>query len=184
MTILTVLRHAKSSWDDPQLSDFDRPLNARGREAAEAVSRELKHRDIRFDHVLASPALRVRQTIDLLGKAFGKPFEVTFSDALYGAAADALLDFLRSIPEPIHAPLLVGHNPGLQQLVLNLTRGDNRGLRGRVQHKFPTAAAAMIELPAARWAAIEPATGTSSSSSHQQIWLSRRALRKGDRGAG
>jgi phosphohistidine phosphatase len=159
MTILTVLRHAKSSWDEPEVNDFDRPLNERGRRAAKAVGRELERRHVRFDRVFASPALRVRQTIDLLAEGLGGELDVTFDEAIYENEADALFHFVRSIPETVHAPLLVGHNPGLQRLVLKLTCEDDRGFHDRVRDKFPTAAVAVLKLPAERWAEVEPASG-------------------------
>ena len=159
MTILTVLRHAKSSWGDPEVTDFDRPLNHRGRKAAKAVGEELRRRHVRFDHVFASPALRVRQTIDLLAKGLGTDLDVTFNETIYENELDGLFRLVRSIPETAHAPLLVGHNPGLQQLVLKLTHDDDQSLRERVQDKFPTAAVAVIKLAADRWTEVESASG-------------------------
>jgi phosphohistidine phosphatase len=160
VTQLTVLRHAKSSWEHPGLDDFDRPLNDRGRKAARRLGRELKHRKIRFDHVIASPAVRVRETIEELAKGYGELPETRFDSQLYGAGAEGLLQVLRHIPETVHAPLLVGHNPGLQELVLALARDDGDGLRSRVSEKFPTAALALIELSAVRWDEVETQSGT------------------------
>lgn len=159
MTILTILRHAKSSWADRGMEDFDRPLNQRGRAAARRIGEELKRRGVHFDHVLASPAARVRETLNQLSEGYGSRLEVAFDQHLYGATADSLLDQVRRIPAEVHAPLLVGHNPGLQQLILELTRDDASGLRSRVGEGFPTAAVAMIELPAVRWSDTEPGSG-------------------------
>jgi phosphohistidine phosphatase len=159
MTILTVMRHAKSSWDAPGLADFDRPLNDRGRKAGQRMGRELKHRRIRFDQLLASPATRVRETLDALADGYGEPFEVRFDPEIYGADVRTLFRFVRQIPESVHAPLLIGHNPGLRQLILELARTDDK-LRESVEEKFPTAAVALIELPAVRWDEVEPGTGT------------------------
>lgn len=160
MTQLTVLRHAKSSWDHAGLDDFDRPLNERGRKAAQSLGRELKRRRIRFDQVIASPAVRVRETIDGLIEGYGKLADVRFDPQIYGASAEALLNIVRHIPETVHAPLLVGHNPGLQQLVLALAREDGDGMRSRISEKFPTAALALIELSAVRWDELETQSGT------------------------
>jgi phosphohistidine phosphatase len=159
MTILTILRHAKSDWGDPQLDDFDRPLNDRGRKAAKAIGDELKDRRVKFDLVFASPAVRVRETLDRVEGGYGKAFDVRFDQNLYGASLAALVDFVRAIPEQVHAPLLVGHNPGLQQLVLALTRDEDQKLRKSVEAKFPTAAVAIIELPAVRWDEVETGSG-------------------------
>ena len=159
MKRLTVLRHAKSSWDDSQLADFDRPLNDRGRKAAKRVGRELKKRRIRIDHIIASPAVRVRETLRDLAEGYGDARDVQFERRIYEASAAVLFDLVRSIPNTIHAPLLVGHNPALHELVLALTADDDQGLRQRVMPKFPTAAAAAIELPAASWSEVAPGTG-------------------------
>ena len=160
MTMLTVLRHAKSSWDDDGLDDFDRPLNDRGRKAARRIGRELQQRGVRFDRVFASPALRVRETLDGLSEGYGEAFEVTFDPQIYGASVRSMLHLIRNIPANVHAPLLVGHNPVLQQLVLELTQDDGEGLRRRVAQKLPTAAVAMIELPVVRWDEVAPNSGT------------------------
>jgi phosphohistidine phosphatase len=159
VTILTIMRHAKSDWGDTQLDDFDRPLNDRGHKAAKAVGRALMRRRVRFDLVLASPALRVRETIDGVEHGYGKSFPVRFEQQLYGATERTLADFVRTIVGDVHAPLLVGHNPGLQELILVLTRKDDRDLRSRVQAKFPTAAVAILKFPAPRWDEVEPGSG-------------------------
>jgi len=157
---LTVLRHAKSSWDDSHLEDFNRPLNERGWEAARRMGRELEKRGMKFDLVIASPAARVRETIDGLTEELELNVEIRFEPRMYGASEETLLKIVRDLPESAHAPLLVGHNPGLQQLVVELTQKDNNGLRSRAQHKFPTAALATIELPERRWAQVKPGRGT------------------------
>ena len=151
MTILTVLRHAKSDWDEPVLDDFHRPLNDRGRKAARRMGRELKHRHVRFDQVIASPAIRVRETLDELAKGYSGTLHVRFDERIYAASVDTLFELVRNIPPEVHAPLLVGHNPGLQELLLKLARDDDRGARRRVATKFPTAAVAVVIMPVPRW---------------------------------
>jgi phosphohistidine phosphatase len=158
MTILSIMRHAKSSWDQPGVEDFARPLNDRGRKAARRVGHELKHRHVRFDHVLASPAARVRETLLELADGYGELPAIAFDERLYGAGIGTLLDVLRSVPAQVHSPLLVGHNPGLHELVLTLTQGGG-DLRRQVAAKFPTAAVAIITSPAERWDELEPGSG-------------------------
>ena len=149
MKILTILRHARSSWDDPSLDDFERPLNERGIKAARRLGVEMKRRGMQFDHVLASPAVRVRETLDEVAKGYGSAFEIAFDERIYMASLGVLLDMVRAIPEEATAPLIVGHNPGLQQLVLNLTGND------RVREKFPTAVLAVIGLTTSSWKEVE-----------------------------
>ena len=159
MKRLALLRHAKSSWDDPSLDDFDRPLNERGWKAARRMGRELERRHMRFDLVLASTAARVRQTIDGVEEKYDLAAPIQFEPRLYGASEAMLLTIVRALPESARAPLLVGHNPGLERLLAGLTRDDEQGFRQRVVRKYPTAALAVIELPANRWAEIEPGSG-------------------------
>jgi phosphohistidine phosphatase len=160
MKKLTVLRHAKSSWAEPNRDDFDRPLNERGWKAARRMGRELKHRKIGFDLCLASPAARVRETLDGLSETYGDfPFPVTFHQQIYLADTGTLLELVRGVGDGVERLLLVGHNPGLERLVAMLTRDDGKGLRDEVEHKFPTAALAVIELGAGPWSEVEPAGG-------------------------
>jgi phosphohistidine phosphatase len=156
MKSLGVLRHAKSSWDGPHRDDLDRPLNARGWKAARRLGREFVHRGRCFDLVLASPAARVRETIDALFETVKA--EIRFEPRLYLASAEELFEIVRTLGESVRAPLIVGHNPGLQKLIIDLTQ-DN-GLRKTVIDKFPTAAFARVELPAEHWKTIEPQSGT------------------------
>ena len=149
--MLGLMRHAKSSWDDAAARDFDRPLNQRGRAAAERMGRELKQRGITFDHVLASPAARVRETLERLGQGYGALPQVRFDERVYAASERTLLELVRALPDTVRAPLVVGHNPGLHLLLCALT--------GDVCDKFPTAAFAMIDLPAARWDEVAPGHG-------------------------
>ena len=156
MTRLTVLRHAKSNWGEPNLDDHDRPLNGRGLKAARRMGRELKHRDLHFDFVLASTAARVRETIDALQEQYDFAAPIRFAPRLYLASAETLLELIREFAEDVRAPLVVGHNPGLEQLVVELSNDDRHGLRGRIGEGLPTAALAAVELPVGEWAQVQP----------------------------
>ena len=159
MKRLTVLRHAKSSWDDHNLDDFDRPLNDRGRKAAKRIGREFKERGFRFDLVIASPAARVRETIYGLEEKFEFGASMRFDERIYLAPLELLLSVVRDLPDDIEGPLLVGHNPGLEQLTLELTAGEGRE-RSSVEKGLPTAAVAVIDLPAKAWSRVEANSGT------------------------
>ena len=159
MKHLALLRHAKSSWDDPGIDDFDRPLNDRGWKAARRIGREMKQRRLRFDLVLASTAARVRQTIDGVQQGFDFEAPIRFEQGIYLANAEALLDLVRGLPEAVEAALLVGHNPGLERLILELTRDDAARLRQRVAVKYPTATLALVELAANHWSEVGPNSG-------------------------
>jgi phosphohistidine phosphatase len=158
MKSLILLRHAKSGWDDPVARDFDRPLNPRGRRAARAVGREMKAQGLAFDLILASPARRVVETLEEVAAEYGA-IEAEYDERLYLASAATLLDLVRHAPEHLGKLLLVGHNPGLEELALRLTRRGGGTLRGEVETKYPTGTVAEIELPAERWAEVKEGTG-------------------------
>ena len=152
MKRLTVLRHAKSSWDEPNIDDFDRPLNERGWKAARRMGKELKRRGMQFDFALASPAARVRETLDGLAEGYGEfRFATKFEPRLYAADTATLLELVHRLPDDAERVLLLGHNPGLQRLIVELTTDDENGHRDRVADKYPTAALAVIQLPAEHW---------------------------------
>ncbi|MFL6742689.1 MAG: SixA phosphatase family protein [Sphingomicrobium sp.] len=159
MKRLALLRHAKSSTADPGMADFDRPLNDRGRQAARLIGREMTRRGMRFDIVLASPAQRVRETLDGAATEFGFEREVQFEPRIYEASVATLLDLIRAIPDDRETALLAGHNPGVHELVLDLADADEAGLRDRVRGNYPAAALAVIELPCSRWAEVRPGGG-------------------------
>ncbi|HEY7809442.1 MAG TPA: histidine phosphatase family protein [Allosphingosinicella sp.] len=151
MKTLTLLRHARSDWDDQVQRDFDRPLNPRGRRAARTVGREMKRLGLAFDHCIASPAVRVRETLAEVEAAFG-PLEPRFDQRIYLADPDTLLDLVRAAPEEATSLLLVGHNPGLEMLALSLAARGASPLIGEVEVKYPTGTLAELSLPVERWA--------------------------------
>jgi phosphohistidine phosphatase len=158
MKTLTLLRHAKSGWDDPVSRDFDRPLNPRGRRAARTVGREMRAQGLAFDLVLASPARRVVETLEEVGAGFGA-IEPGYDERLYLASTATLLEIIRAIPDEVERLLLVGHNPGLEELALWLSGRDDSGLRGEVEVKYPTGTVAGIALPVEHWADVSEGMG-------------------------
>ncbi len=155
MAELHLLRHAKSSWDDPRLRDHDRPLNARGRRAAAAMAAHMARIALRPALVLCSPAARARQTWEALAPTVAAA-RVEFDTALYEASAGDLLARLRALPAAEAGPLLlIGHNPGLERLALLLVDADSEALR-RMRQKYPTAALASFACPGA-WSDLGPA---------------------------
>jgi phosphohistidine phosphatase len=157
---LILLRHAKSGWDDPVARDFDRPLNKRGEKAARLMGRWMKNEAVQFDHVIASPAVRVIETLDQVAAGYGQRIEATWERRVYLASSATLMDVLRELGDETASVLMVGHNPGLEDLVLDLVNEDSGGtLRALVYEKYPTAAIAEVELDIASWSAIERGTG-------------------------
>lgn len=143
---LYLLRHAKSSWADDSLSDRDRPLAPRGRRAAQRLVRYFREQGIAPEVVLCSPALRTRQTLELIEPGLGGHTEVLVEDELYGAGAEQLLLRLRRLPGEVDSALVIGHNPGVQDLAVLLVRGGDE--REQLRAHFPTAALATLAIPA------------------------------------
>jgi phosphohistidine phosphatase len=165
MLTLILLRHAKSSWDDHARSDFQRPLAKRGIKAAPEVGAALARLDLRPDLVLCSGAVRARETLALVLPAFGPQSPpVVYDNALYMALPDGLLTGLHAIkPDhegktPQHV-MMVGHNPGFEELALMLVGDGPADELARLSEKFPTAGVAVIAFDAESWSDIEPGTG-------------------------
>lgn len=153
MRRLFLLRHAKSSWKDPRQADHDRPLAGRGRRAAKALARHLREERIEPELVLCSTARRARETLERIESALGVA-DVRCEPALYGASAGALLERLHDVPDHVGSVMLIGHNPGLQELALELAHTGPE--LPELAAKFPTAALATLELP--DWRTIRPGT--------------------------
>jgi len=143
MKTLFLLRHAKSSWKDERLPDFERPLNRRGNRASTTVGHYLKIRIKTPDLVLCSPAARTRDTLELLLKAAKWSTEVRYDQRIYEASGMRLAEVISQIDNDRRVALLVGHNPGLEELLLLLTS---------VTQKMPTAAVAKVVLKTTKWA--------------------------------
>jgi phosphohistidine phosphatase len=157
---LILLRHAKSGWDDPVPRDFDRPLNAKGLRAARAVGRYAREAGIDFDAVVASPALRVTETLAEFASGYGQIPEPSYDRRIYLASAQALLEVIQGVDDGTETVLLVGHNPGLEDLVFLLVPEGEDDAREQVEEKYPTASIAEITLGVDHWADTEVGSGT------------------------
>jgi phosphohistidine phosphatase len=145
---LLLLRHAKSSWEDSELADHDRPLAPRGRRAAKLIAKHLRRQGIAPELVLCSSAARTRETLELIAPALGDGVPVQIEDQLYAASEQALLERVRAVEDGIESLLLIGHNPGVQQLALLLARSGEEV--AALARKYPTAALATLEFNG-RW---------------------------------
>lgn len=152
MKTLSLIRHAKSSWDNPGLSDFERPLNARGMEDAPRIGQKLKELDIVFDKLLCSTAKRARETLVLLQSALHlDEARIQYLDSLYGASSFELVEIIHSTPNRIQHLAIIAHNPGLEMLATQLLAKDF--------DKFPTGAVLQLSLDIERWYDIDNAHG-------------------------
>ncbi len=152
---LFVLRHAKSSWDDPGLDDHERPLAPRGRRAVKVLGEHLRRDRIRPALVLCSSSRRTRETLEGISPGG----ETMIESELYGASAKDVIDRLRRVREDVESVMVIGHNPAVQALVLRLaTDGasvpDGSDLAA-IQQKFPTGALATLTFDCA-WSELAP----------------------------
>lgn len=160
---LMLLRHAKSSWQEPALPDFERPLAPRGRAAAQAMGQVLAERSWQPDLVLCSPAARTRETWALLAPALGTVPPCRQLPSLYLATPAQLWRVLRRAPDEVERLLVIGHNPGLEEFAAALIGSGDAALRKLLARKFPTAALAVLTLADATWAAATPGSGCLSA---------------------
>lgn len=160
MRQLLLLRHAKSSWDDPRLADHARPLNARGRRAADAMAGAMRDLGLVPDAVVVSSARRTLQTLEALREMLDGPAVLPMDD-LYLAPWPAMLDLLRQTPDATRSLLLLGHNPGLHDLALALAGPAGIARAGepgrRLAEAYPTGALAEFAFPAP-WSALDAGT--------------------------
>ena len=145
--LLHILRHAKSSWDDPDLADHERPLAPRGEKAAVRIAEHARSEGIAPSLVLCSTALRARQTLVALLPVLSGDVEIRLEQALYGAGVETVLTRLRTVDEAVGSVLVIGHNPTLHEVALALTGRED------ALERFPTGALATIALTTS-WAEV------------------------------
>lgn len=150
MKTLLILRHAKSSWKDPGLSDHERPLNGRGRKDAPRMGSQILEEGLSPGLIVSSTAVRARQTAELVAKTCGYTGSIALSPELYHGSPRAYLEVAHDAPSEIERLLVVGHNPAVQELVWTLSRREER---------MPTAALATIEFDVDSWQGLGTAAG-------------------------
>ncbi|MEP5937438.1 MAG: histidine phosphatase family protein [Erythrobacter sp.] len=156
MKILALLRHAKSDWDDLAKRDFDRGLNERGRKGGRLIGEHIREHGISWDSFIASPAERVKQTMD---SAFPDE-KATYDARLYLASSDTILEVVTEKAGDADAVMVVGHNPGLQDVLLELISPANENaLFDEASTKFPTAAFAVLECDIDDWSKLKTGVG-------------------------
>lgn len=151
MLTLYLLRHAKSSWDDASKQDFERPLSNRGRKACALIGEYIEENEIDFDLVLVSTALRTRQTIELVKERAKIRGEVRYDQRIYEATVSQLLEVIGQVDSDRKSVLLVGHNPGIEELLALLTGAPQ---------PVTTANFARIRIKATKWSASLANKGT------------------------
>lgn len=156
MKTVILLRHAKSSWSDPDLDDHDRPLNGRGKAAAPVIARWLERTGYMPDRVVCSSSKRTRQTLKRMRAVLPGLPEATVEPKLYHAEPRLMFEILSTQPDSADCVLVIGHQPGLSAFARHLVNGRIRPGCGRAFEHFPTAAAAVLTLPVAQWGELSP----------------------------
>ncbi len=149
MKTLILMRHAKSSWDEPNLPDRERPLTKRGEKDALRIGKTLKSEEIFPDLILCSTAVRAAKTAEAVAEKLDYKKEIIYMDGLYLAEPTSIIEILREKAGDIKKVMVVGHNPGMEGLVQILTH--------KVE-SLPTAAVAVIKLPVEKWSELETVT--------------------------
>ncbi len=160
MLTVSLFRHAKSDWSQRGADDFDRPLARRGRDAAPLMGAYMRDHELVPDKIICSPAARARQTLALAMQEMHAQPVVVEDERLYLASTLTLLDILREQEDDRRHVMIIGHNPGLHGLALDLFHSGERAAVNAICRKFPTAALALIDLDAGQWRDLVVGEGT------------------------
>ena len=155
MRELYVMRHAKSSWEDPNLSDFERPLNKRGIKSAKIISEFFVKKKYSFDYVLLSSSKRTKKTLNLILKKINKPKKIKSSSKLYLVNENEIIANIKNIHKKFKKVLIINHEPALKNLVIKLTKNKDNSNFKLLNYKFPTCAFAKIVFDTNDWINIE-----------------------------
>lgn len=159
MKTLYFLRHAKSDWANPNLSDYDRPLNERGIRVSARLGRLFRDMAIRPDLILCSPARRARQTLNVIQQETGEDYQVKYDPGLYESGAGDIEAVIRAVPGDVGELMVVGHNPGLETLVQQLMAGGKSAPLSKLHEKFPTGGLAILNFNIDTWADLAADSG-------------------------
>jgi len=159
MLTLILFRHAKAEPASPGIEDIDRPLAPRGRTDAPRLGAFLATENLVPDLILCSPSRRTRETLELAVPAFGAVIATREEPAIYEASMARLLSVIRRTPAGVHRLMLVGHNPGFEELALDLARTADKDAAARLDKKYPTAGLAVLTFEMDTWAKVTARTG-------------------------
>jgi phosphohistidine phosphatase len=155
MKTIFLLRHAKSSWKDAGLSDFDRPLNKRGKQSAKALASHMAAEGIDPDVVLCSAAKRTRSTLKRVQTGFGTEAKTIVDEAYYHAGLGDWMRHLLELDTGVASAMVVGHNPGIEELAHHLIGGGDEDAYGRLCFKYPTGGFAVLTADVGTWSQLK-----------------------------
>jgi phosphohistidine phosphatase len=158
MKSILILRHAKSDWSNASLSDFDRPLNNRGLNDAPRMGMLLAKYRTTPDLIISSPSMRTRKTVELVAHSSTYGGDIVWEDSLYGGSFYDIVSALHSVPESAARPMIVGHNPGIEETVSLLLSPPVRGSANHTRIRVPTAGLLYLDAHIDTWKDLKPGT--------------------------
>lgn len=157
MKTILLLRHAKSDWGDPELTDFERPLAKRGQKDAPLIGDAVKKFDLVPHLIMSSPAWRAKETAELVAEACGYKKSIEWVEAFYTGGCDESLTTLKSLPDKVERVMVIGHNPTMEELAATLLSADmDQEWRDEWAIQFPTGGLACLDFDILEWAMLEP----------------------------
>jgi len=157
MKTILLLRHAKSDWGDPELTDFDRPLAKRGQKDAPLMGEVVKQFDHVPDLILSSPALRAKETAELVAEACGYKKPIEWVETFYTGGCDDSLTVLQGLPDSVERVMVIGHNPTMEELAATLLSADmDEEWRDEWAIRIPTSGLVCLDLNIIEWSMLEP----------------------------
>lgn len=159
MKTIFLLRHAKSSWNDPKLDDFDRPLSSRGIKSCNKIGKFLNKKKLIPEIVYCSNAIRAKQTWELTNRIVKKKENIFYSNTLYMANLNSFITIVHKTIDNFNSLMLVSHNPGIENFALELIKNKKNKFYDKISMKYPTAALAIISFDEKKWSNIKIGTG-------------------------
>ena len=158
MKTIFLLRHAKSSWDNTKLEDFDRPLATRGIKSCKKIGKFFKKKKLVPDIVYCSTAVRAKQTWDLINRIVEKKKNIIYEDQLYMANSSIFMNFVKKTNDNFKTLMIVSHNPGIESFCLELSKENNEYIND-IKTKYPTGSLAILKVNLKKWSEIRYESG-------------------------
>ena len=155
MKTIFLLRHAKSSWDDVSLDDFDRPLSPRGIKSCKKIGKYLKKNRLIPDIVYCSSAMRAKQTWELFNRIVDKKENILYEDSLYMSDFSNFINIIKKTKNNFKNLMFVSHNPGIENLALELSKDKSNEIYEKINIKFPTGALIIIKFDLNNWSKVD-----------------------------
>ena len=159
MKTIFLLRHAKSSWNKPELDDFERPLAPRGIKSAEKIGKYLKKEKLLPDIIYCSKAVRAKETWELVNRIVKKKNNINYKNKLYMANFSDFLNIIKETKDNFKSLMLISHNPGIENFALEIIKNKESEKYKNIDYKYPTGALSIIKFNIKKWNEVTSSTG-------------------------